>query len=162
MNLSARDLTQKALKLLHSQHILTLATESAGTPWAAPVYYVLSNKALYFFSKPEARHIVNSQGGRAAAGEVHEAAKGWSDIRGLQMEGVIEEGGMSLSAASAYALYISRFSFIKEMGKTPLAQAASLEALEASFKTVWYKFIPSTVYYLDNSIRFGYRERVQW
>lgn len=158
---SSYDLTKKALELLHSQHILTLATCDGKTPWASSVYYVLSNKAFYFFSNPESRHIVNSREGRVVAGDVHDPSSGWSDIRGVQMEGVIEEGGFDLASTSAYALYIGRFAFIREMGKMPLSPMMSLAAFESSFKAAWYKFVPSTIYYLDNSIRFGYREAVE-
>jgi uncharacterized protein YhbP (UPF0306 family) len=161
VEISDYDLTKKALELIHSQHILTLATESDGTPWATPIYYVLSNKAFYFFSSPDTRHIMNSRVGRSVAAEVHDASSGWSDIRGVQMEGIIEEGGFDMSSTSAYALYISRFAFIKEMGRMPLTPVMSMAALEASFKVAWYKFTPSKVYYLDNSIRFGYRELVE-
>ncbi len=158
---SAYDLTKKALELLHSQHILTLSTCDGNTPWASPVYYVLSNKAFYFFSNPDSRHIVNSREGRMVAGEIHESSSGWSDIRGVQMEGVIEEGGFDIASTSAYALYIGRFTFIREMGKMPLTPMMSLAALEASFKVSWYKYTPSAIYYLDNGIRFGYREPVE-
>jgi uncharacterized protein YhbP (UPF0306 family) len=155
------DLTKKALELLHSQHILTLATCDGKSPWASSVYYVLSNKAFYFFSNPDSRHIVNSRDTRVVAGEVHDPSSSWSDIRGVQMEGTIEEGGFDIASTSAYALYIGRFTFIREMGKMPLSPMMSLAALETSFKVAWYKFVPSAIYYLDNSIRFGYRERVE-
>jgi hypothetical protein len=158
---SSYDLTKKALELIHSQHILTLATTDGTSPWATPVYYVLSNKAFYFFSNPESHHITNSREGLPVAGEVHESSSGWSDIRGVQMEGIIEEGGFDMASTSAYALYISRFTFIREMGKMPMSPMMSLAALEASFKVAWYKFNPSKIYYLDNSIRFGYREAVE-
>jgi len=158
---SSYDLTKKALELIHSQHILTLATTDGTSPWATPVYYVLSNKAFYFFSNPESHHIANSREGLPVAGEVHESSSGWSDIRGVQMEGIIEEGGFDMASTSAYALYISRFTFIREMGKMPMSPMMSLAALEASFKVAWYKFTPSKIYYLDNSIRFGYREAVE-
>lgn len=164
MENSSYDLTKKALELIHSQHILTLATHDGASPWATPVYYVLSNKAFYFFSNPDSHHIGNSREGRAVAGEVHEASSGWSDIRGVQMEGIIEEGGFDMASTSAYALYISRFTFIREMVKMPMSPMSpmmSLAALEASFKVAWYKFKPSKIYYLDNSIRFGYREAVE-
>lgn len=161
MEKSSYDLTKKALELLHSQHILTLATSDGKSPWASSLYYVLSNKAFYFFSSPDSRHIVNGREGRMVAGEVHDPSSGWSDIRGVQMEGTIEEGGFDISSTSAYALYIGRFTFIREMGKMPLSPMMSLAALETSFKVAWYKFVPSTIYYLDNSIRFGYRERVE-
>ena len=161
MENSSYDLTKKALELLHSQHIMTLATCDGKKAWAAPVYYVLNSKAFYFFSNPESRHIKNSLGGHFVSAEVHEPSSGWSDIKGVQMEGRIEEGGFDLASTSAYALFIGRFTFIHEMGKAPLSPMLSLSALEASFKVSWYKFMPEKVYYLDNSIRFGYREEAE-
>jgi uncharacterized protein YhbP (UPF0306 family) len=158
---TAYDITKKALELLHSEHIVTLATCDGKRPWAAAVYYVLSNKSFYFFSNPDSRHIVNSAEGKPVAATVHEPSSGWSDIRGVQMEGKIEEAGFDMGSTTAYALYISRFTFIHEMGKAPLTPLLSFAALETSFKVKWYKFTPDRVYYLDNSIQFGYREEVE-
>ena len=161
MENTAYDITKKALALLHSQHIMTLSTTDGKRPWATPVYYVLSSKSFYFFSNPDSRHIINSQGGAPVAASVHEPSSGWSDIRGVQMEGTLAEAGFDMGSTTAYALYISRFTFIHEMGKAPLSPMLSFSALEASFKVKWHKFTPEKVYYLDNSIRFGYREGVE-
>lgn len=154
------ELNKKALELLHAQHIITLATCENGKPWASPLYYVLYNGSFYFFSDPESRHVANGLGEKTVAASVHDPSSGWSDIRGVQMQGALEESGFDMNSTAAYALYISRFSFIRDIGKT-LAPLANFSALEASFKVKWYKYTPDNVYYLDNSIRFGYREEVE-
>jgi uncharacterized protein YhbP (UPF0306 family) len=154
------DITRKTLELLHSEHIMTLSTHDGARAWSTPVYYVLSNKAFYFFSNPDSRHILNAKGHPSVAASVHTPSSGWSDIRGVQMEGVVGEAGFDMASTAAFALYISRFTFIHEMGKAPLGSMMSFSALEASFKVKWHKFTPKTVYYLDNGIRFGYREEV--
>jgi len=153
------EISKKALEVLHSQHIITLATSDEKRAWASPLYYVLKSGIFYFFSNPESRHIVNSLGGKIVAGSVHEPSSGWADIRGVQMEGHIEEAGFDMGSTTAYALYLSRFSFIRDMGKV-ISPMSTFAAIEASFKVKWYKYVPTRVYYLDNSIRFGYREEV--
>lgn len=160
MEYTPEELNRKALELLHAQHIITLATCGNGKPWASPLYYVLNGGSFYFFSDPEAKHVVNGAGdNKLVAASVHDPSSGWSDIRGVQMVGKLEEAGFDINSTTAYALYISRFSFIRDIGKN-LAPLASFSALEASFKVKWYKYTPEKVYYLDNSIRFGYREQV--
>lgn len=153
-------MSKKALELLHAQHIITLATCDGTEPWASPLYYVLYGGSFYFFSDPESRHITHGMGEKTVAASVHDPSSGMSDIRGVQMGGTLSEGGFDLNSTAAYALYISRFSFIHDMAKT-LSPLTSFSALEASFKVKWYKYTPHKVYYLDNSIRFGYREEVE-
>lgn len=159
MENTSYDISMKALELLHSQHIMTIGTCDDKRPWVSPLYYVLNSGSFYFFSNPESRHIINGMGEKLVAASVHETSSGWADIRGVQMEGRLSEAGFDMSSTAAYALYISRFSFIRDIGKV-LSPLSTFAAIEASFKVKWYKYQPSQVYYLDNSIRFGYREEV--
>ncbi|GAB6093858.1 hypothetical protein JCM14469_01100 [Desulfatiferula olefinivorans] len=153
------EISKKALELLHSQHIITLGTCDGSQPWVSPLYYVLNSGAFYFFSNPDSRHIVHGLGDDRVAASVHENSSGWSDIRGVQMIGTLSEAGFDMASTAAYAIYISRFSFIRDMGRA-ISPISTFAAIEASFKVKWYKYLPSRVYYLDNSIRFGYREEV--
>jgi uncharacterized protein len=154
------EINRKALELVHSQHIITLATCDSERAWASPLYYVLNSGCFYFFSNPDSRHIINGLDNSLVAASIHEASSGWADIRGVQMEGRLSEAGFDISSTGAYALYISRFSFIRDIGKT-LSPMSTFAAIEASFKVKWYKYVPEKTYYLDNSIRFGYREEVE-
>lgn len=138
---------------------MTIASSDNYLPWAAPVYYIYKQAEFYFFSKASSRHIKNTAKSNKAAASIHFNSYGWKDIKGLQMEGTIQAAGINPKSASALNSYIKKFNFTDEIKKssTPLKDLVSFES---AFKVNFYKFIPATVYYLDNSIRFGLREIV--
>ena len=154
------DIKQAAEELIRKLHIMTLATAGEGGPWAAPVYYLFHGGGFYFFSNPRSRHISDVfQSGRAAA-SIHDNSEGWADIRGVQMEGRIDEPGGSVESIKACFLYVKRFSFIKELvGRD---SGLEIEKLEKAFNARWYRFLPERALYMDNSIEFGFRERVDF
>jgi uncharacterized protein YhbP (UPF0306 family) len=154
------DLALLTREVVDSQSTLTLATSAGGEAWAAPVYYVDHGAALYFFSKPDARHVREalSASGRAA-GSIHVPAASWRDIRGLQMSGRIEAVGPGLEAARAVRGYLRKYPFTMEFFGE--GQTADLESFRDRFKVRLYRFRPDLVYYLDNRIRFGFREKVE-
>ena len=69
-----------ALELLRTQRVLVLATADP-EPWSAPVYFVLHDGRLLFFSSPRSRHALASLAGRPCAGSVHRDADDWKDVR---------------------------------------------------------------------------------
>ncbi|WP_300669813.1 pyridoxamine 5'-phosphate oxidase family protein [Desulfoluna sp.] len=146
--------TEKAVKLLNHAHIMTLATSCNGKPWAAAVYYVAYKGSLYFFSSPEARHILEGEG-EAAAATVHENPFHFQEIEGLQMEGEITKAGLTPTAMAAFSRYVKRFPFLKDL--FALKNLGSLAGFLAAGKPKWYRFTPETVLYLDNSEGFGHR-----
>jgi len=151
-----QETTTKAATLLSRAHIMTLATAYDGKPWAAEVYYVAHRGSLYFFSSPDARHILEGDG--EAAATVHENPFHFQEIEGLQMEGVITEAGISPEATAAFSRYVKRFPFLKELFS--LKHLGSLAGFLAAGKPKWYRFTPETVLYLDNSEGFGHRMAV--
>lgn len=151
------ELESSALELIHSHHVLTLSTCSDNVPWSAPLYYIFKHSCFYFFSNPESHHMVDISLNNRCAASVHTRSTGWKDIRGLQMTGVVKPAGISPESASAFISYLNKFNFISEMDKMT-ESVTNIESLEKAFKVTWYKFNPETIYYLDNSIRFGYRE----
>jgi len=147
----------KAATLLNRAHIMTLATARDGKPWAAAVYYVAHKGSLYFFSSPDARHILEGEG-EAAAATVHENPFHFQEIEGLQMEGVFTKAGLTPTAMAAFSRYVQRFPFLKDLFS--LQNLGSLAGFLASGKPKWYRFTPDTVLYLDNSEGFGHRVAV--
>lgn len=138
-------------------HIMTLGVCSEKGAWTSAVYYIHYNKGFWFFSSETSRHIKDSKkkSGNAAA-EIHSDSFDWSEIKGLQMTGRIKRAGISYDSASAFAAYMERFGFVKNMnGSIP----ESPEDLERLFRVRWYVFKPDEVYYLDNSLGFGFREK---
>ena len=152
-------LSKLAGRLADEQATMTLATASQDVAWAAPVYYVFYKSAFYFLSDPKSRHIQEALQSGQSSSAVHAAASTWQDIRGLQMTGTIEpvEGG--LEALQALKEYLRKYPFTKEFfGKgAPL----DIKSFGDRFGVRLYKFNPAQVYYLDNQIRFAFREVVK-
>jgi len=155
---SEQELKDLAGQLVAQQTTMTLATAAGGLAWAAPVYYVFVTPAFYFLSAPTSRHIEEAlQSGQASAA-IYAAASTWQEIRGLQMSGAIKPVAAGLEALQALRAYLKRYPFTKEFFKenAPL----DLESFARRFGVKLYKFIPTRVYYLDNQIKFAFREEV--
>jgi uncharacterized protein len=152
----AQELTALARQLVEEQNTLTLATADGGTAWAAPVYYVFVKSAFYFLSGPDSRHITEALQNSQAAAAVHAAASTWQEIRGLQMTGRIRAVKPGLEAVKVLRAYLKKYPFTTDFFKDN--QSLDLDAFAKRFGVKLYSFIPSLVYYLDNQIRFAFRE----
>ena len=76
------------------------------------------------------------------------------------MSGSIQPVESKLEAFQVLRVYLKKFSFTKEFFKkhTPMDPASFWER----FGVKLYQFKPSLVYYLDNRIRFAFREEVKF
>lgn len=153
-----REWKRLAEELIRSQTTVTLATAREDVPWAAPVYYVNEGFNLYFFSSPESRHIQESSEGAQVAAAIYCPASSWQEIRGVQMSGMIRHVPMGPQALRAFRAYMRKYPFTADFFET--TQGIDLRGLLQRFRVRLYRFEPSLVYYLDNSIRFGFREEV--
>ena len=154
----AQELTEMARRLVAEQNTLTLATAEGDTAWAAPVYYVFVKSTFYFLSGPNSRHITEAlQSGQASAA-VHAAASSWKEIKGLQMTGRIRAVKPGLEAVQVLRAYLKKYPFTTEFFKENIS--LDLDTFAERFGVKLYGFIPSLVYYLDNQIRFAFREEV--
>jgi hypothetical protein len=138
---------------------MTLATATGGDPWAAPVYYVYHGQGFCFFSDPEARHIRESVDGGRAAAAVFASASTWQDIRGIQMAGGIAPLPANLEALGVIGAYVNKFPFTREFFSP--GDLLDPAAFSRRFNVKLYRFDPTLVYYLDNSVKFGFRETVR-
>ncbi len=154
----ASTLRKMAEKLIREQNAMTLATAREGVPWAAPVYYVFHDACFYFFSSPASRHIRESSASGCASAAIHPEAGTWQDIRGIQMDGSIDAVVRNLEAVAVIGKYLKKFSFTKQFFSQE--QSFTLKAFSERFKVGLYRFRPGTIYYLNNSIAFGFREIV--
>lgn len=141
-------------------HIMTLAVTSGSEPWAAPVYYVHHNEGFWFFSSEDSRHIIDAEKNSGiAAASVCGNPYDWTEIKGLQMKGKIKPGGITAESGSAFAKYLGRFGFVHKMFSGN--KVKDISDLENLFRVRWYVFVPDEVYYSDNSVSFGFKERVK-
>ena len=76
----------------------------------------------------------------------------------MQMSGQIEYVSGKMEALKAVGAYLKKFPFTKDFFAPGLA--LDIAAFENHFRVKLYRFAPSLTYYLDNQIRFGFREEV--
>jgi uncharacterized protein YhbP (UPF0306 family) len=155
---TSRELTAMARRLVGAQNTLTLATAEGDTAWAAPVYYVSVKSTFYFLSSPNSRHITEALRNGQASGAVHAAASTWKEIKGLQMTGRIRAVKPGLEAVQVLRAYLKKYPFTTNFFKENVS--LDLDTFAERFGVKLYGFIPSLVYYLDNQIRFAFREEV--
>jgi len=153
------ELQALAMELIDSQSTMALATAQKDTAWAAPVYYAFHQGGFYFFSAPDARHILEALENTQAAATIYPFVSSWQDIRGIQMSGRIQKVGPGLRAVQALRVYMEKYPFTREFFEPGLE--LDLENFVKRFRVRLYRFDPKQVFYLDNKIRFGFREAVQ-
>ena len=144
-------LQDKVLEYLQTCNVLTLATNGVDGLWAAAVFYVNKDFTLYFLSNPATRHALNIIDNPQVAGTIHEDYKDWKKIKGIQLEGVVHKISGS-KKADAIAHYIGKFPLIGKQTPTEIG--------EALHRVSWYALTPSLLYFIDNSIGLGHRDRV--
>jgi uncharacterized protein YhbP (UPF0306 family) len=147
-------------QFLQSQSTLTLATVSPlNGPAAADLYFVAdSSLNLYFLSEPQARHARNLAGDPRVAATVHPQAWDWTDIKGVQLEGVCLPLSAPAERAAALALYGRKFPFVNALSASGLK--TFLQA--ALGRHTVYRITPDWIRWLDNRVAFGHkREWVQ-
>lgn len=149
----------RAEVLVKEQSTMTLATSGGDEAWAAPVYYTFRKSSFYFFSDPSSRHILESLKSGQASAAIYADSTSWEGIRGIQMSGKIAPVPVGLEAVDAIRGYLKKFSFTKEFFQG--GQAIDLEAFTKRFRVKLYRLSPKLLYYMDNSIRFGFREELQ-
>ena len=141
-----------------STNTLTLATADGEKAWAAPVYYVYFKSTFYFLSSPDSRHITEALGSNQASAAVHAAASTWKEIKGLQMTGKIRAVKPGMEAVQVLRVYLKKYPFTTEFFKENIP--LDLDSFAERFGVKLYGFVPTLVYYLDNQIRFAFREEV--
>jgi hypothetical protein len=155
---SSAELTALALDLIHGQSTMTLATTRDGQSWSAPVYYVFHKSAFAFFSSPKSRHIQEALEAKQAAASIFFPSSSWREIRGLQMAGVVETVKPGREAVSLIRAYLKKYPFTTEFFTQ--GSVLDLAAFTRQFRVNLYKFQPTQVLYMDNKIRFSFRQEV--
>ncbi len=142
-------------QMLHSCRVMTFAVAWQEGAWSSPVYFLYRKKNFYFFSGPDSRHIRGAieNGGRAGA-SIFADALSFNEIRGLQMEGIIEPMGTNKEALGAAVAYLKRFSISHGTHN-------ALYFIEQQYRARFYKFVPHRLVYLDNRIAMGFKKELE-
>lgn len=140
--------------LVCSQKVMTLAVALEAGAWSSPVYYIYHQRAFYFFSSPDSRHIRESKNkdGRAGA-SIFADAVAFDDIRGIQMTGIIEAAGKC--AAPVAAAYLKRFNIFH-------AGMDALAFIRQQYRAAFYRFIPCKLIYMDNAVFMGFKKELEF
>lgn len=144
---------------LDNHTTMTLSCCLDDRPWAAAVYYARQGLDLVFFSSPTSRHSqVFAENPRAAAA-VHGEYATWKEIEGLQIEGSVYRIEGTAAKASALAVYIRRFPFVREFLSDPASLGKAVA--EKTGKTALYVLKPSSIRHVSNDVGFGTRRRLE-
>ena len=143
----------RALDYLAGHRVMTLATHGPEGPWAAAVFYANDGFNLYFVSSPASRHCRNLAAHARVAATIHEDYRDWQQIKGIQLEGTVEQLS-GAEEALARGIYGRKFPLTAGLASAPAAIAAALA------KARWYKLTAVRVYFVDNSAGFGHRGQV--
>ncbi len=142
----------RCLEMISQARVMTLATSADNHPWTAPVYYFYRDRAFYFFSSPDARHICDGKDRLCAASifRIHDSIE---HLEGLQMSGPVLEQGPGTQAMAVAGAYARQFGI-------SFAGSDILGFFKNAFHARLYKFVPDLVYHMDNRRGFGFRERI--
>lgn len=108
---------------------------------------------LYFLSSPQSRHSRDLAVRPTVAATVHEDYADWREIKGIQLEGTVEQLS-GTDQTRARELYGAKFPFAASAESTPAAIVAALARVR------WYRLVASRAYFIDNSAGFGHRDQV--
>ena len=144
-------LREQALAYLENHNVVTLATHGVQGPWAAALFYVSDNFNLYFLSAPTTRHVVNLRTQPRVAATIQEDYKQWTDIRGIQLEGIARPVADD-QQAQVIQRYQEKFPMVGEKAPEEIARAMA--------QITWWKLTPQRVYFIDNSRGLGHRDEV--
>ena len=152
------ELRKLAEELVKGQNTLTLSTSVKDVAWAAPVYYTNLDFNFYFFSDPASRHIQEALASRQAAAAIFHQSSTWKEIRGIQMSGSVHPLSPGLESVRALRAYLKKFPFTLEFFGS--GEKMDLDGFRKRFRVRLYRFQPELLYYMDNRIRFSFREKI--
>ena len=156
---SQEDLRKLAEDLIREQNTMTLSTAIKDVAWAAPVYYANLAFTFYFFSDPGSRHIQEALASRQAGAAIFHQSSTWKEIRGIQMSGGLHPLSLGLESVRALRAYLKKFPFAQEFFVS--GEKLDLGGFAKRFRVRLYRFQPDLLYYMDNRIRFSFRERIE-
>lgn len=143
----AEELKEKINQYLANHYYLNLATVSPqGSPMTHTMAYVSKDSVVYLATNKNTRKVQNIMHNQQVAYTVDEDDPDWFDMQALQVEGK--------------ASIISDEKELREFGEIMVAKFPIAADMPPDPDTVMIKIEPEVIYYLDYSIEFGHREKL--
>jgi general stress protein 26 len=143
----AEELKEKINQYLANHYYLNLATvDSRGSPMAHTMAYASKDSVVYLATNNKTRKIQNIINNPRVAYTVDEDNPDWFDMQALQVEGK--------------ASIITDEKELREFGEIMVAKFPIAADMPPDPDTVMIKIEPEVIYYLDYSIEFGHREKL--
>ena len=152
----AEELEQQILDYIQSHNTMTLGTCQEGSPWNATVFYASDHVQLYFFSAPDSRHAENLAANARVAVTIQEDYKDWREIKGIQLEGIVERIDSLVTKGKAIAIYARKYPEVIKRFTDPTSGVF----YKAFLKVKFYRVLPERVCYIDNAQGFGKRQEL--
>lgn len=153
-------LRARIVEMLRAHGVATLATSGPDGPWAAAVFYASSpGLDLVFVTDPGTRHGRNLAASGRASAAIQAEVIGWSDIRGLQLEGSAVRIP-DPQRSEAMAIYLDRFPDIRRLQEAPRDEAERGIARRLAAIALW-RLSPTFIRLIDNRERFGWKQELR-
>lgn len=143
---------------LEGHNAMSLSTLHQGQAHAASVFYVNTGFDLYFISSPSSRHGEDLASNARAAATINEDYRNWADIKGLQLSGKVSQLGRLADHSEIAAAFTQKFPDVGRFFRKPDEMSDAMTSKVA--KVLCYRFRPSHIFYIDNSLGFGHREEL--
>ncbi|MGV8078134.1 MAG: pyridoxamine 5'-phosphate oxidase family protein [Methanosarcina sp.] len=145
----AEQLKDKIYEYLANHYYLNLATVSLqGNPMAHTMAYVSEDAVIYLATNKNTRKVHNILHNPHVAYTVDEDDPDWFNMQALQVEG--------------RASIINDEEELREIGEIMAAKFPIAADMPPDPEIVMIKIEPEVVYYLDYSVEFGHREKVDF
>jgi general stress protein 26 len=143
----AEELKDKVYDYLSDHYYLNLATVSPqGRPMAHTMAYVSEGAIVYLATNKNTRKVQNIMQNSYVAYTVDEDDPDWFEMQALQIEGK--------------ASIVTDENELREIGEILVAKFPVAADMPPDPDSIMIKIEPEVIYYLDYSIKFGYREQV--
>lgn len=142
--------TKEAVKQFLKEHnTMSLATSYGNSPYAASLFYASDGFVLYFFSRPESRHVINILLNPNVAATINKDYMEWRIIKGLQIRGKACKVPPA-ETEPARGVYERKYPFLNEMLTN---KKSSIRSAEVNL----FKVVPEMIRLIDNDVHFGYK-----
>jgi len=152
------EVREAVLVYMRDHNTISLATEKGGIPHAATVFYVSIDFDIYFLSSPSSRHGENITHNPRVSGTINEDYSNWLTIKGIQLEGTVENIGGILKNRDIAKEYIRKFPNVADFLLSP--QKLGISVARKVAKVKFYKLTPHKIYFINNELGFGHRDEL--